>query len=262
MQIVTLTTDFGQQDYYVGALKGAILSYGIPALFVDITHDIQNYSIAEAAFVVRNAYQNFPEGTVHLIGVNNIYQEQPQFVAIFYQQHYFIGPDNGIFSLLFPELPKLVYKLESNDSSAFAFKNVFAKAVGHILNDRPFHEIGMPAEQLLKRFSLQPIVSGDQIRGSVIHIDNYGNVILNIDKPFFDRACQNRPFLLYFKRFDPITIISTNYASVPVGEVLCLFNSANCLEIAVNMGNASTLFGLELDDTIQIDFLEGHDLVQ
>ncbi|MCP4442084.1 MAG: SAM-dependent chlorinase/fluorinase [Aureispira sp.] len=262
MKIVTLTTDFGQHDYYVGAMKGAILSYGVPALFVDITHDIKNYSIAQAAFVVRNTYQNFPEGTVHLIGVHNIYQEQPEFIAIYHDQHYFVGPDNGVFSLLFPQQPKLVYKLDTKDKSAFSIKNIFAKAVGHILNDRPFHEIGMPVEKLLKRFSLQPIVSGDQIRGSVVHIDNYGNVILNIDKPFFDRACQNRPFLLYFKRFDPITIVSPNYASVPVGEVLCLFNSANCLEIAVNLGDASTLFGLELDDTIQIDFLDGPDLVQ
>jgi len=261
MKIVTLTTDFGQTDYYVGALKGAILSYGVPALFVDITHDIKNYNIAQAAFVVRNTYQNFPEGSIHLIGVNSFYEEQPKFVAIFHNQHYFIGPDNGIFSLLFPEQPNLVYELEAQEATAFVFKDLSAKAIGYILNDRPFHEIGMPLKKLLKRFSLQPIVSGDQVRGSVIHIDNYGNVILNIDKAFFDQAGKGRPFLLYFKRFDPITVLSPNYASVPIGEVLCLMNSANCLEIAVNMGDASTLFGLELDDTIQIDFLDSQQLI-
>lgn len=255
MNIVTLTTDFGWKDYYVGVLKGSILSQGIPVIFADITHQIESYNIVQAAFVIRNSYKSFPEGSIHLVSVNNVYASKRRFLAIEHEGHYFIGPDNGIFSLLFEQLPKNTYQLSpSNQTHALDVNDYFSRAVSHISQQYPFHEIGTPVQQILQRFSLRPILNRDQIRGSVIHIDNYGNVILNIDRELFFRGCKGRNFEIYFKRFDPITVVSEQYSDVPVGEVLCLFNSANYLEIAVNMGKASTLFGLDIDDSVQIDF--------
>jgi len=256
MNVVTLTTDFGWRDYCVGVIKGNILSQGTPVLFADITHDIENYNIVQASYILKNAYKSFPKGTIHLISVNNFYKKNPRFLAIFHEGHYFIGPDNGIFSLMFTAPLQQVYELDfTSDTIVLGVKDVFAKAVSFILKKQPFHEIGKPAKDILERLSLRPITGKDQIRGSVIHIDNYKNVILNIDRPLFDRIRQTRDFEIYFKRYDPITTISQNYADVPIGEVLCLFNSAGLLEISVNMDKAATLFGLEVDEAIQIDFL-------
>ncbi|MCH2046450.1 MAG: SAM-dependent chlorinase/fluorinase [Saprospiraceae bacterium] len=255
MNIVTLTTDFGWKDYYVGVLKGKILSQGTATVFADITHQIENYNIVQAAFVVRNSYKSFPKGSIHLVSVNNVYAPERHFLAIEHEGHYFVGPDNGIFSLLFEQLPEKIYRLpKAQQIHALDVNDYFAYAVNHIFQKQPFAEIGTPVRQILQRFSLRPILSRDQIRGSVIHVDNYGNVILNIDRELFFRGCKGRNFEIYFKRFDPITIIHEQYSDVPVGEVLCLFNSANYLEIAVNMGKASTLFGLDIDDSVQIDF--------
>jgi S-adenosyl-L-methionine hydrolase (adenosine-forming) len=100
---------------------------------------------------------------------------------------------------------------------------------------------------------LQPVISQNQIRGSVIHIDNYDNVILNITRDLFQKISKNRPFQLYFKRHDPITQLSNYYNDVPIGETLCLFNS-DYLEIAINMGKAAELLGLKIEDTVQINF--------
>jgi len=256
MNVVTLTTDFGWKDYYVGVIKGSILSNDTPVLFTDISHDIENHNIVQASYILKNAYKSFPKGTIHLISVNNFYQSRPRYLVIQHDGHYFIGPDNGVFSLIFKKRPKEIYELFHGVSGeVFGVKEVFCKVVGHILTQKPLDEIGEKTDTFLERLSLQPITTNDQIRGAVIHIDNYKNVILNIDVNLFNRIRQKRPFELYFKRYDPITRLSKNYADVPIGEVLCLFNSTGFLELAVNMGQAATLFGLELDEAIQIDFI-------
>lgn len=259
MKIVTLTTDFGWRDYYVGVIKGSILtkcSPGTPILFADITHEIEHYNIAHASYILKNVYASFPKGTIHLISVHNFYKRQPRFLAIKHDGHYFIGPDNGIFSLMFDEPLKHIYELDAgHNKDVLGVKDIFAKAVAYLTKGLEFHEIGNLVSDVLQRISLRPITGKDHIRGAVIHIDHYKNIVLNIDRELFERIGQKRDFELYFKRHDPITVISQNYADVPVGEVLCLFNAAGFLEIAINLDKAATLLGLEVDEAIQIDFM-------
>lgn len=257
MHIVTLTTDFGWKDYYVGMLKGGILSHNIPVNLVDITHDIDNYNIAQAAFILKNCYKSFPRGTIHLLSVNNFYAAERRYLAILYQNHYFIGADNGIFSLLCDgAVPEWCYELPSLQADSVTdVKQIFVRAIGHLLQGKALQDIGTPSNRILQRIAIQPIIFKNQIRGTVIHIDNYENVILNIDKSLFERVGKGRPFELYFKRFDPITTVSRNYADVPEGDVLCLFNAAGFLEIAIHLDKAASLLGLNVDDAIQLDFL-------
>lgn len=254
MAIVTLTTDFGLKDYYAAVIKGAILCEDATANIIDISHHVNNYDIVQGAFILKNAYHSFPKGTIHIISINNFYSPERTFIALRYDGHYFIGPDNGIFSLMFPEIPDDVYELEFIERGNFPLKDVFAKAVGHISSEKPFNEIGIPVEKIVERITLQAVISPSQIRGSVIHIDKYENVILNINKALFEKIRKKRSFALYFKRHEPIKKLSKYYYEVPIGETLCLFNSANYLEIAINMGKASSLLGLNIDDTVQIDF--------
>ncbi len=254
MSIVTLTTDFGSKDYYVGVIKGAMLCENPRLNIVDITHNINNYDIVQASYVLKNAYDSFPKGTIHLVSVNNYYSKHKRFVAIEYDGYYFIGPDNGVFSLMFEDAPKSIFELDFIENSNFPLKDIFSKSVAHIVSDLPFYEIGAPLEDITQRITLQPVISKSQIRGSIIHIDNYENAIVNITKDLFDRVRQKRKFSLFFKRYDPITKLSQQYYDEQVGETLCLFNSAGYLEIAVNMGKAKSLLGLKIDDTVQIDF--------
>lgn len=259
MNILTLTTDFGQKDYYAAMLKGRILSYGMPIQFVDVSHQVAAFNIVEAAYMLRNVYDAFPKGSVHLLSVHNFYDANPRFLAVFKDGHYFIGPDNGIFSLLFEEAAEFMYELplsEEEEPAILDMQIVFAKAIAHIFQGKPFQEIGKPTDRSLQRIALRPITGKDYIRAAVVHVDVYGNVILNVNEELFNRIAQGRPFELYFKRFDPISQLSKNYAEVPVGEVLCLFNSSGLLEIAVNLGKAASLFGLRVDDTVQLDFLD------
>ena len=254
MTIVTLTTDFGHQDYYVGRVKGELLKAFPDLQLIDITHLIEPYDIVRAAFMLKNAYPGFPEGTIHLVSVNDFYAPKAQFIALHQDGQYFIGPDNGIFSLVFPNLDNPVYQLKIPKHIPFPLGQLFAKAVMHIAAEKPFFEIGLPLDTIAKGLSLQPVTSTSTIRGTVIHVDRYENAIVNVEKELFYRIGDHRPFELYFKRHDPILQLSKYYHDVPVGEALCLFNSSDLLEIAINMGKASTLLGLKVDDAIQIDF--------
>lgn len=254
MPVVTLTSDFGQKDYYLPLIKGAILSQDEQLRLVDITHQIATYDIVQAAFIFSNAWHSFPKGTIHLLSVNDYYQAQCRYVAIQHDGHYFIGPDNGLFTLIFPDLTINGYVLSLPEEEPFSLRQIYARAVGHIASGRPMDKIGEPAGSLLQRITFQPVVQPSTIRGSVIHVDRFDNAILNIRRPLFEQVGQGRPFQLHFKRHDPISTLCRHYHDVPIGEILCLFNEAGYLVIAINMGRAAGLLGLKVEESVQIDF--------
>lgn len=253
MPIVTLTTDFGLFDNYVALLKGALLRQSPNLQIVDISHNVRPYDIVQGAFVLKNTYPSFPVGAIHIITVNN----SPEGMSLICLQHegqIFIGPDNGIFSLVFPKMPD-TFRLDYDKQSPFPIQQTLANTVQHLAAGQPLHEVGFPAGETVQRIALQPVLSHSQIRGSVIYVDHYENVVINIPKDLFEKVQNGRKFALFFKRNDPITHLSHHYTEVPVGDTLCLFNAAGFLEIAVSMGKASSLLGLKLDDMVQVDFL-------
>ncbi|MCB0547027.1 MAG: SAM-dependent chlorinase/fluorinase [Phaeodactylibacter sp.] len=254
MPIVTLTTDFGWQDYYLAMIKGAMLCEHPQLNIVDITHSVKNYDIVQAAFLFKNTWRSFPEGTIHLISVNDYYGPRKRYLATTLEGHFFIAPDNGVFSLIFEQMPPHFYELDYDEESPFPLQNIYAQAVGYLAHGRPLIEIGLPAQDIEHRITLQPVIGHSQIRGSIIYVDNYDNAISNITRELFEKVGGGRSFKLSFKRHPPLRRLSRYYHDLPVGEPLCLFNSLGYLEIAVNMGRACTLFGLKEEETIQIDF--------
>ncbi len=256
MPIVTFTSDFGLKDYYAAVIKGAILKQFPELTLIDITHEVEPFNIANGAFITKNVYKEFPDETIHLIAVNNFYSpDDNRFVAVYYDRHYFIAPDNGLLSLVIdPELPYESYELEYIAYTNFPLKEVFSRSVWHLASGRPFQEIGDPIDQLNQKIYLQPVISPNQLKGSIIYIDHFENVIINISKEIFDKVGHGRKFQIFFKRNDPVTAISHHYYDVEVGETVCLFNSSGFLELAINMGKAASMFGLKIEDIVQIDF--------
>ena len=254
MYIITLTTDFGLQDYYVPVLKGTMLQRHQALNFIDISHNIKNHDIVQAAFTLKNAWHQFPEGTIHLVSVNNFGGERNRFLVLHHQNHFFIGPDNGIFTLLFYTPPQYIYEIPFQGLNFQHVKEAFADAIDVIVSEKPLAEMWSPVTDMVQRITLQPVIAPSQIRGSVIHIDNYDNVIINVTRVLFEKVGRGRNFQLYFKRHDPILKLSEHYNDVSIGDTLCLFNS-DYLEISINMGKAAEMLGLKLEDSIQIEFL-------
>lgn len=256
MPIITLTTDYGLKDNYVAILKGHLLNSNPSLHIVDISHNIEKYDIVQAAYLLRNSYDSFPKGSIHIASVKNYPDNRKCFLAIRYDGHYFIGPDNGIFSLMFGLMKGDMYELEFDIRPRFPLSALYTKAVQHLASGRPFNEIGIPVDAIEEKVSLKAVTTKDQIRGSVIHVDDYENVVVNIDREKFNEIGKARSFHIYFKRNNPIRKLVNNYSDVPIGEVLCLFNSAEMLEIAVNMGKASSLLGLKKEDGIEVQFFD------
>jgi len=266
MKIITLTTDMGLKDYYVAAVKGAIISQLEDVKIVDISHQIAPFDIAQASFVVRNCFNEFPKGTIHIIGVNPFVNEETKHVLIEYKDHYFIGADNGIFSLLFTRQPEKIFELnifEETYNQSFPTKNVFVKAACHIARGGTPEVIGKQIETLQKKQLFRATAESNVIKGTVIYIDSYGNIITNISRKLFYEIKQDRAFKIYLTRAGyTITKIRKNYNEVPDGEKVALFSSSGYLEIAINRGvegsggGANKLFGLKITDTITIEFEE------
>ena len=256
MAIITLTSDWGLKDHYAGAVKGVILSKMPDARIVDISHTIPPFEIEQAAFVVRNSYQNFPEGTIHILGINTEESDKFAHTVVEVDRQYFIGTDNGIFSLIFDRKPDKIVELTiSQDSDFFTFstRDRFVKAAVHLAQGGKVEDLGNVKETIVEKILLKPVFDSDVVKGHVMYIDTYENIITNITEAFFREARRNRKFSIIFRSYE-ITKISRSYTDVAPGEILALFDSNGHLEIAMNQGNAAGLLGLEVKDMIRIEF--------
>ncbi len=258
MAIITLLSDWGDKDHYTAMVKGRILSKIPDATIVDISHHIPPFNLNSASFVLRNAFPVFPENTIHIIDIAaDATIEMPHVVAR-YEGHYFIGADNGIFSLIFDHDPELLVEIDMiQDSDTFTFPayDIFVKVAQHLLDGGSPEQIGPPRNALTRRIALSPVTTADLIKGHVIYTDRYQNVFTNIQKSLFDRIGQKRPFTLSFgsARYS-VNRISESYKDVHEGEILALFSTTGHLQIAVSMGNAAGLLGLKIDDSVRVEF--------
>lgn len=252
MQVVSLITDFGNTDYYAAGLKGALLSRAKDVTIVDVSHSIQSYDIVQAAFFLSSVYKRFPPKSIHVVSVYNYYDEYVELIVFERGDYYFIAPNNGVLSLLFEDVKESEVRVIRFDSDHIAEK--IAHAVGIITHNLHLEELGPNPEVFTRKMGIQPVITASQIRATIIHIDHYENVVVNLNKALFEKIGQGRPFSLYYKQTEPLTTLSRAYGDVHVGETLCLFNDAGYLEIAVNMGKASTMYNLNKDETIQINF--------
>ncbi len=262
MSIITLTTDLGLNDHYVASVKANILRQIPEAKIVDITHLVSPFNISHAGYVVKNCYKEFPPKSIHIIGVETELKEKTCHLAVYADNHYFIGAENGIFSLILDVKPDEIVELnidQDSDSITFPTKNIFTKAACHIYRGGKLNLIGKPKNN----FSIEKSIfhaSFDQntIRGSVIHIDSYGNALTNINKELFNKIRKERNFSINLgsKGHYKISEINTNYSLVAQGEVVALFISNNQLEIAINKGSAKNLMGLSVNDIVRIEFYD------
>ncbi len=275
MPIITLTTDFGLKDPYVGAVKGAIYSELADVNIVDISHLVTPFHIAEAAYIIKNAYFTFPKGTIHIIGVDAEHTPDNKHVAISMDGHYFICADNGIMCLLTAKFnaDKIVQiNIHDRITSNFTVMDAFVQTACHIARGGTLEVIGKPIEKLKNISGMQPAVASNSINGQVIYIDNYGNAVTNISRELFKATGKGRDFILtarsetHHKIYDHysgfIDFTKEDFKRDIDGKALAIFNSAGYIEIAtyksnpLTIGSASSLFGLKNNTPVSIKFNE------
>ncbi|WP_421809254.1 SAM hydrolase/SAM-dependent halogenase family protein [Flagellimonas sp.] len=275
MAIITLTTDFGYKDHFVGAVKGTILGSLPEVNIVDISHAISPFNIQECAYILKNAYRSFPEGTVHIVGVDSELSRENQHIVVQVDGHYFVSANNGVISLITSEItPEKVVEIQlpNTQSGSFPVLNVFVQVACHIARGGKLEVIGKPFDALKELKEFEPRVSNDgrTISGNVIYIDNYGNVVTNIQRSLFEAYRNGRDYELT-ARTTKIKEIQKSYNGIinfdldrsqrkGPGDALALFNSAGYIELAIyksdlnSVGGASTLLGLNYRDIVTINF--------
>lgn len=275
MPIITLTTDFGEKDHFAGAVKGAIYSELEGVRIVDISHSISPFHITEAAYIIQNAYKSFPQGTVHIVGIDSELNPENEHVAVYLDGHYFLCANNGIISMLAAEIkPEKIVEINIHDrvESNFPVLDVFVKVACHLARGGTLEVIGKPIEQIKELVGIRPVVNREdnQVIGNVIYIDNYGNVVSNINKTLFDKIGKGRPFKITARRAT-FTTVHERYSdainfNVPKerreedGKKLAVWNSSGFLELAIyksnptTVGSAATLFGLGFRDAVTVNF--------
>lgn len=253
MQLVTLTTDFGTKDYYVAQLKAGILGVNHQVSFIDVSHQIDTYDIMQAAFFVKNICNYSPKNTIHVCLVNNYYSQKYKLLIAKHEGQYYIAPNNGLLSLVFQDL-SVIYEIEEDKSPQKSLQGMVSHAIGCISNGLPIDELGSACRNFVSKLELRPVITSTQIRATIIHIDHFDNVIVNLQKSEFQKVRAGRSFAIYYKQNDPIDEIRTHFGEVSPGEVICYFNDAGYLTIGINMGKASSYLNLHKNETIQINF--------
>lgn len=255
MAIITFLSDFGWRDHYVAAVKAKILSVSPNMTIVDISHEIDAFDISHASFVLGSVFRDFPQGTVHLVALSSQNKEEERYVALKLEEHYFVGPDNGLFSLISDRNPSVIVELQNDPmiSSNFPEKNILAHAAVALAKGRALYDIGKQLMSVQKLIHRQIKTTKNEIEGRVAHVDKYGNLITNIKMEDFLAVGKSRQVRIRAGR-TTIDGISDSYSKKEGGDCICIFNSLGLLEVAMIHGHASKLLGMRHDSLVSVSF--------
>jgi S-adenosylmethionine hydrolase len=253
MAIITFMSDFGENDHYVSSVKAKMLAINPELKIVDISHHITPFDITHGSFVLKSVFREFPAGTIHLSTINTV--ENRNYIIALIEGHYFIGADNGLFSLISEKSPEIIVRLSHPDIdyTVFPSRDIMARSAAMLAAGTPVRDLGQVVDDFKKLLGRQLKATRKQISGNVIRVDHFGNAITNIDQEIFSILRKDRGFVVKFGR-EEISEIHSTYAAVDPGECFVVFNSNGLLEIGINKGNAAELMGLDFDSPVVINF--------
>jgi len=256
MALITFLSDFGTRDHYVAAVKAKILSINPGLRIIDISHEVNYFDIAHGSSLLSAVFRDFPKGTVHLVAVDSA-GNNDRFLAISLEDHYFVGPDNGIFGLITEKNAQnsVLLQLPKVFSSSFPAKDILAPAAAKLASAASLNDLGTEIRDYKKMIPRISRASKKMISGHVVHVDHYGNLITNIKKLDFDILSKDKVYQLTFGR-ETMDKVHKSYFETEDGDCCVLFNQQGYLEISINKGNASELLGLEVDSPVNITFPE------
>lgn len=258
MFAISLISDRLYNDFFLGRLKGQILKDCPGVAIVDIAHNVGTHNINKAGFILKNSYKHFPDNTIHLIGIDSESGINQNHIIVYADNQYFIGADNGIFSLIFEhDIIYQIYRIYDNNTENIKIPALFSfvKTAKQIINGKELSEIGEKINFFKRKIPTRPTYDADYIIGNIIHIDSYQNAISNISKSMFENVGKGRRFkILAGSTGNIIDKINLTYQESEHGEILALFNSMGLLEIAINRGKVSTIMSFNNNTNIRIDF--------
>jgi S-adenosylmethionine hydrolase len=250
MPLITLSTDFGLADPYVGVMKGVILEINPQARLVDLTHDLSNRRLAQAAMILQPAFAYFPLNTVHLAVVDPGVGGERRLLAIQANETFWVGPDNGLFTLVLKNQPQAkIIRLTNSKyflrriSNTFHGRDILAPVAAHLSLGVPLEEMGSVISDPVLLDLPEPEIKEKEISGEVLWADHFGNLISNIHHETLHPVISNPALTVLLGTEDPIRAILQNYSQGLPGSLMALIGSSGYLEIASNLGRAAEKVG-------------------
>ncbi|PYP86706.1 MAG: hypothetical protein DMF61_12460 [Blastocatellia bacterium AA13] len=254
--LITLTTDFGETDYFVGAMKGVIYSINPSVELVDITHHIPAHDVYSAAFILMCCHNEFPRNTIHLVVVDPGVGSKRRPIAVMTDSHTFVGPDNGVFSYIYhrEQVNRIIHVnathyFRAPVSSTFQGRDIFAPIAAYLAKGIEWRMIGEEIDDPVKFNIPSPSVAEGKIRGQVIHADRFGNIITNISSSELTEEQASGATVQIGTR-PPVRVL-THFAEAQEGELFAYVGSAGFLELAIQRKSAARALearrGLEVD---------------
>ena len=252
MAIITLTTEWKPDDIYHGIIKGKLCHLCPGTTIIDNATNIPVFNISHAAFVIRNTWSNYPEGSIHIICVHSEIETGKDYLIVRSANHFFIGADNGIFNLILNSDPDEVVSIDHKKNTDEL--DIFARAAAALVSGKKPADLGKKLKTISERVPLRATIDKDFIIGSIIFIDSYGNAISNITREIFYRVFDKKKYRILIQSNKNYTEqIVERYSDVPVGELLARFNSLDLLEISINGADVAELLSLTSGSVIRID---------
>lgn len=248
MPVITISSDIGNSNFLIGAIKGQIFSAIPDCHIADISHQFSSSNYQQAAYICKNAFKYYPEKTLHLVLLDFFASFPVQVLWAEYDKQYIICPDNGILTMITGEKPKSVFSipLQPDSHTLMDYTQAIISWVQKLIKNNTPDKKLKQVSKIVEKYPMRSSSGKNWIDSQIIYIDHFENVVLNLSQEEFEAIRQNRKFKIILMRYDEtIQEISESYASVPPGENLACFNSAGYLELSINKGNMAGLFGLK-----------------
>ncbi|MGB3341055.1 MAG: SAM-dependent chlorinase/fluorinase [bacterium] len=238
MKIITFLSDFGEDDWFVAAVKGEISKVDPNIRVIDITHKIEPHDIRSAAFILSSVYANFPPGTVHLVVVDPGVGSKRKPIILESNRYFFVGPDNGVFSYIYDKKAR-AYSIDVNTktSNTFHGRDIFGPVAAQIANGKMPPDFGREIHDIDKFKFPEVIQKADRLHGEVLYIDHFGNLITNISNDYKVKHMVIAGKKVLVKKF---------YSQGSGRQIICLKGSSGYYEIACYRGNAMQLLGVDI----------------
>lgn len=258
--IVTLTTDFGTDDHYVGTMKGVVLNINPAATLVDISHAIPAYDVLQGALTVAQAYRYFPAGTVHVVVVDPGVGSARRPIMADTGHHRFVAPDNGVLSFVYERESSVTVREITNDqlflhpvSNTFHGRDIFAPVAAHLSKGINADQVGPVISDYIRLDIPRPRrLDDDRLQGSVLKIDRFGNIVTNLTPEDIARVVGPGHSPCVRIRYTEISEFRQTYAGANRGELFAIIGSMGFLEIAVDQGSAAELLRVSVGDLIEV----------
>jgi len=243
LSVLTFLSDFGADSHYMASFRGAMHQTRIAMPFIEITSRIEPFDIVEAAYLSSMVFQDFGEGSVHILATNVVATSFEGHLAAFYKGHYFVAPDNGVLSLIFGEDFNDYYLIPTN-SYEQKIQNVYLPFIAQLEEGKALDEIASKTDKVHTKTRIHPFNDGAELRGTILFVDHFGNAYTNISQPEFDAFVSNARYSITLGRHSQVSEVSNNFADVQEGDPICYFSDHGYLVVAIKKSSAQKLLNL------------------